>query len=139
MTEAVHLYDVALGVPADANMFITICGDNVALVLGEEKGGQDRGVSEKKRSSGRVFVRRECVAFLFFRKGCILEWVAAWCEGERLITGKWTDLNTSPNLSETTMAWGSLVNSMAVARFGSSLRVCERDGKACVREGRTAG
>ena len=31
------------------------------------------------------------------------------------------------------MAWGSLVNSMAVARFGSSLRVCERDGKACVR------
>lgn len=63
-----------------------------------------------------------------------------WCgEAKRLIQGKQTDLNTSPNLSETTMAWGSLVNSMAVGRFGSSLKVCERHGKAGEREGRTAG
>lgn len=41
MTEAVHLYDVALGVPANTNMFIAICGDDVAFILGEEKGGED--------------------------------------------------------------------------------------------------
>jgi hypothetical protein len=33
MAETIHFYDKALGVPADTDMFIAVCGDDVVLVF----------------------------------------------------------------------------------------------------------
>ncbi len=78
MTETIHFYDKALGVPADADVFIAVCGDDVALVFGKEKGSEDGGVTEDECAVGWIFMRREGVAFLFFREGRVFEWVAEW-------------------------------------------------------------
>ena len=75
MAETIHFYDKALGVPADSDVFIAVCSDDVALVFGEEKGSEDGGVTKDERAVGWIFMRREGVAFLFFREGRVFEWV----------------------------------------------------------------
>ena len=54
VTETIHFYDKALRVPADAD--ITVCGDDVALVFGEEKGSEGGGMTEDERAVGWIFM-----------------------------------------------------------------------------------
>lgn len=79
MSQAVPLDVVALRVPADADVLVTVRGDDEALVGAEEERGQERGVPQDERAPRRVLVRRQRVA-----PGLRLRWGRGRSERERV-------------------------------------------------------
>ena len=63
MTQAESLDDIALRVPADADVLVSICADNVLLIFSQEECRQQRGVTQDEVSVRWVFVGRQRAAF----------------------------------------------------------------------------
>lgn len=61
MSKTIRLNNVALRIPADANVLIPVCGDDVFFVLCKEEGCEEGGVTKDKLATGSVLMRGEFV------------------------------------------------------------------------------
>ena len=70
MSQAESLDDIALGVPAHADVLVAVCANNKFVVFREDERCEQRRVSEDERAVRRVFVRNDRVPLVGC--GCLL-------------------------------------------------------------------